>query len=52
MGVIMKLLWLVVLAAIGAVLVVSGVALVYPPAAFIVAGSICLGLAFVVEVRE
>ena len=48
----MKLLWLVVLAAIGAVLVVSGVALVYPPAAVIVAGLICLVLAFIVEVRE
>lgn len=48
----MKLAWLYVLATIGAVLVVGGVAWMYPPAAVIVAGLICLVLAFIVEVRE
>lgn len=48
----MRLALLVALALVGLASIVVGVALIYPPAAFIVAGVACVALALVVEVRE
>ena len=45
--------WLAALAAVfGAACVVAGVALIYPPAALILFGSLCVAVALVVEVRS
>ena len=48
----MRLAALVVLAVLGAILIASGVALIYPPAALILVGAACVALALVVEVRD
>ena len=48
----MRLAVLAVLALMGVSLLVAGVALIYPPAAMIVAGVLVLGLAFITEVRD
>lgn len=48
----MRLALLVALALVGVVCVTVGVALVFPPAAFIVFGAACVALALRLEVRE
>ena len=42
----------ILLALVGVLAVVAGVAWMYPPAAVITAGVICVALAFIVEVRD
>ena len=48
----MKLAALFVLALVGVMCAAAGVALIYPPAALIFVGVLCVAVAFVVEVRD
>ena len=48
----MRLFALIALALVGVVCTTVGVALVYPPAAFILFGAACVAVALVVEVRD
>lgn len=48
----MRLAALVALFIVGVVLFSAGVAMIYPPAALIVAGAMCIGSALVIEVGD
>ena len=48
----MKVWLAALLAIVGFVLFVAGIAVIYPPAALIAAGALCVAVAFVVEVRD
>lgn len=48
----MRFWLLAVLACVGMLLIVAGVALVFPPAALIVAGVLCVTVSLVVEVAD
>ena len=48
----MRLAILIALALVGAFCITLGVGLIYPPAALILFGGLCMAVAFVVEVRD